>query len=85
MTLDYYSVRNSVLGYLREMFREMEVDYMSTHQEKLSLLEDVFSNATDVSELRVAFERWYADHSEDLELEHDVDELWELATLATND
>ena len=50
-----------------------------SHQEKYALLEDSFEGATDEDELRVAFERWYADHAEDLKLDYEVDELWESA------
>ena len=36
-------------------------------------------NAGDLGELRIAFERWYADHADDVNFEQDVDELWEQA------
>lgn len=64
---------------MQAMFAEMEEEMAMSHQEKYTLLEDAFENAADTDELKVAFAQWYADHAEDLSLEHEVDELWEQA------
>ena len=80
MTEDNYDeVKGSVLAHIEKLFHELEEDMAMSHQEKYSLLEDVFENASDAGELKVAFEQWFADHSEDLNLEHTVDELWDQA------
>ncbi len=76
---NYDEVKESVLAHIEKLFRELEEDMAMSHQEKYSLLEDVFENASDTGELKVAFDQWYADHSDDLNLEHTVDELWEQA------
>lgn len=73
-------IKQLVLDYIRELFEEMEEDMAMSHQEKYTLLEDAFESAADASELRVAFEQWYSDHSEDIDFEHDLDELWNQAT-----
>lgn len=77
----YDAVKQAVLSHIRDVFEEMEEGMAMSHQEKYTLLEDLFENATDSAELRVAFEQWYADHVEELSFEHDVDELWEQATM----
>lgn len=71
--------KQGILHFIQGMFEEMEEDMAMSHQEKYALLEDAFENATDMDELRVAFEQWYNDHSEDLDFEHELDELWEMA------
>lgn len=75
----YIATKQSVLQHIQQLFDEMEEDMVMSHQEKYALLEDAFENATDADELKVAFEQWYADHSEDVEFEHDMDELWDHA------
>jgi hypothetical protein len=75
----YEEVKESVLAHMQGLFEEMEEDMAMSHQEKYALLEDMFENASDADELRVAFEQWYVDHAEDLGLEHDADELWDQA------
>lgn len=72
-------IKNALLSYVTSTFEEMEESAALRHQERFALLEDSFESATDVDELRVAFEQWHSDHSEDLELEEDVDEMWEAA------
>lgn len=75
----FQKVKSSLLEHVHSVFDEMEQSAALRHQESFALLEDAFENATDVDELRVAFEQWHSDHSEDLELEQDVDEMWEAA------
>lgn len=75
----YEEVKESVLAHMQNLFHELEADMAMSHQEKYTLLEDMFENASDADELRVAFEQWYADHAEDLDLEHSVDDLWDQA------
>ena len=73
----FNKVKNALLSYVQSTFEEMEESAALRHQERFALLEDSFESATDVDELRVAFEHWHSDHSEDLELEQDVDEMWD--------
>lgn len=73
-------IKQSVLDYIRALFEEMEKEMAMSHQEKYALLEDAFENATDSNELRIAFEQWYSDHVEDVNFEHDMNELWGQAT-----
>lgn len=75
----YEEVKESVLTHMQNLFQELEADMAMSHQEKYTLLEDMFENASDADELRVAFEQWYGDHAEDLDLEHSVDDLWDQA------
>jgi hypothetical protein len=75
----YDDIKESVLGHIQSLFHELEEDMAMSHQEKYTLLEDVFENASDAEELRVAFEQWYVDHSDDLNLEYTVSELWDQA------
>lgn len=81
----YHLVKQSVLMHIRDVFAEMEEGMVTSHQSTYALLEDLFENATDVDELRVAFEQWYSDHAEDLEFEHEVDELWSQAIMAVEE
>jgi len=75
----YLEIKESVLDHIQTLFDEMEEEMAMSHQEKYALLEDSFENATDEDELKVAFEQWYAEHSEDLNLDFKVDELWDKA------
>lgn len=75
----YEEIKDAVLFHIQSLFDEMEEDMAMSHQEKYTLLEDAFENASDEDELRVAFEQWYAEHSEDLGLDFEADELWEKA------
>ncbi len=68
--------KSAVLTHIQNMFEEMESDMALSHQEKYALLEDALEQATDTDELRVAFDQWYAEHAEDLDLELEADELW---------
>ena len=78
----YESVKSAVLEYVQGLFSEMEQEMAMSHQEKYALLEDALHNATDVSELKVAFEQWYTEHSADLELEQELDDMWSQAVAA---
>ena len=75
----YEEIKEAVLIHIQSLFEEMEQEMAMSHQEKYALLEDSFESATDEDELRVAFERWYADHAEDLKLDYEVGELWDNA------
>ena len=81
----FEKMKSDVLGHMQNIFEEMEGDMKMAHQEKYTLLEDSFGQASDADELRVAFEQWYQEHSEDLELEHSSHELWEHATVPDDD
>lgn len=77
MNEDYFeNTKDAVLGYVQTMFEEMEEEMAVSHQEKYALLEDAFENATDMDELRVAFEQWYNDHVEELGLEQELADMW---------
>ena len=71
--------KNAVLGHMQSLFEELEEEMVHSHQEKYTLLEDAFESAAHEDELKVAFDQWYRDHAEELELEYNADELWELA------
>ncbi len=77
--MDHDAVKQAVLAHVESLFQEMEEEMAMSHQEKYALLEDAFENASDTDELRVAFEQWYADHAEEVNFEHEADELWEQA------
>lgn len=77
--MEFDSVKQAVLAHVDSLFQEMEEEMAMSHQEKYALLEDAFENASDVDELRVAFEQWYADHADEIDFEHEADELWEQA------
>ncbi|MBU1721160.1 hypothetical protein KKG38_00020 [Patescibacteria group bacterium] len=81
----FHKTKKSVLNHIEMIFQEIEESIMMTHQEKYTLLEDAFENANDVDELRIAFDHWYIDHAEDLDLEEDADELWGMATSLMDD
>jgi len=72
-------VKQAILDHVREIFAEIEADLARSHEERYAMLEDVLENASDTSELRVAFEQWYADHAEDLEMEYELEEMWDQA------
>lgn len=72
----FESAKESILEYVQTMFEQMEEDMAMSHQEKYALLEDAFENATDLDELRVAFEQWYNDNAEELGLDLDLEDMW---------
>lgn len=73
----FYTMKDAVLTHIQSVFEEAEQAMAMQHQEKYALLEDNCENAVDLDELRVAFEQWYRDHADDLNLEHTLDELWD--------
>lgn len=75
----YEKTKDTILSHIQALFEELEQDMAMSHQEKYALLEDAFESASDEDELKVAFERWYADHAEDLRLDYESDELWDQA------
>lgn len=81
MSEDHFDgMKQCVLDHINTLFEEIEAEMAMSHQEKFALLEDAFASAVDEDELRVAFEQWYQEHAEDLELEHSLEELWDNAT-----
>ena len=76
---NHEEIKTAVLSYIQNLFEEMEKEIAMSHQEKYALLEDAFENAVEPSELKIAFERWYADHADDVDFEQEVDEMWEQA------
>ncbi|HAZ28322.1 MAG: hypothetical protein A3G57_01605 [Candidatus Andersenbacteria bacterium RIFCSPLOWO2_12_FULL_45_8] len=77
--------KHALLSHIQNIFEEMEEDMVVSHQEKFALLEDMFDQATDIDELKVAFEQWYTEHADDLNLETDSDELWLQAMISVED
>lgn len=70
-------IKNNLLDHMRGLFEEIEEGMARTHEEKYALLEDAVSNSSDFDELRVAFEQWYLDHADDVNLEDEVEEIWD--------
>lgn len=85
MANEFRKVKKAVLSHVQSIFEEMEESMAMSHQEKYALLEDACENATDKDELRVALEQWYAEHSEDLQLDRDIDEIWDGAIALIED
>ncbi len=85
MPNEFRKVKTAVLGHVQTLFDEMEESMVMSHQEKYALLEDACENATDKDELRVALEQWYAEHSEELQMDRNVDEIWDEALGALED
>lgn len=81
----FESTKAAVLDHINKLFEQMESDVALSHQEKYALLEDAFEQATDSEELRVAFDQWYKDHANELDLEHEPDELWDQAVNGSDD
>lgn len=80
MTEDKFdSIKISLLEQIRDLFEEIESDVARSHEEKYALLEDSLEDATDIDELRVAFEQWYTDHGSEVDLGYDLDEIWDAA------
>ncbi len=71
--------KKSLLVHVQQIFEQMEEEMVMSHQEKYTLLEDVLEQASDETELRVAFDQWYIDHSEEVEFDHNSEELWDHA------
>lgn len=70
-------VKGNLLTHMRQVFSEIEQGMARTHEEKFALLEDAVTTASDFDELKVAFEQWYLDHSADVEIEYEVEEIWD--------
>jgi len=84
--IEHYSlVKSAILDHIRDMFEEIEEGVARSHEEKYALLEDALENASDVDELQVAFEQWFSDHCDELELEYELRELWDHAIARMED
>ena len=81
----YTLVKNAILSHIRETFEEIEDGLARSHEEKYALLEDALENASDVPELKVAFEQWFTDHVEELEFEYELEEMWMQAIARVED
>lgn len=80
MNEDHFEkTKEAVLTHVSALFEEIEQETALSHQEKYALLEDIMASASDVDELRVAFEQWFSEHSDDIGFEHDSDEIWDQA------
>ena len=77
--LEHGQVKQALLEYIRELFEEIETEVARSHEEKYALLEDLLGSAGDVDETKVAFEQWYVEHSDDLELDYGLEDLWDNA------
>lgn len=85
INMDYDATKQAVLAHIESLFQEMEEEMAMSHQEKYALLEDAFENASDVDELRVAFDQWYTNHTDEIDFENDADELWEQAVAGVDE
>ncbi len=81
----FEETKELVLAHIQLLFKQMEEDMVISHQEKYTLLEDSLEQASDASELRVAFDQWYSDHAEDINFEHEADDIWDHATNGDDD
>ena len=81
----FEETKGLVLAHIQQLFKQMEEDMVISHQGKYNLLEDSLEQASDTSELRVAFDQWYGDHSEEIEFEHPADDLWDHAVNGDDD
>ena len=70
-------VKGNLLQHMRKLFGEIEQGMARTHEEKFALLEDAVGTAGDFDELKVAFEQWHSDHATDVDLEYEVEEIWD--------
>lgn len=71
------TVKENLLKHMRQIFEEIEEGMARTHEEKFALLEDAVGTAGDFDELKVAFEQWHSDHAADVDLEYEVEEIWD--------
>jgi hypothetical protein len=79
MSHEFEKARTDVLSHVETLLEEIEHEIALSHQEKFALLEDSFLNASDIDELRVAFDQWYSEHAEDIGFEHTSGEMWDHA------
>ena len=75
----FEKAKTDVLSHIETLLAEIQQEIALSHQEKYALLEDAFGSASDVDELRVAFDQWYIEHSDDIGFDHNADELWDQA------
>jgi len=75
----FETAKKQLLGHVQNLFEELEQEMAFSHQEKYILLEDICENASDIDELKVAFERWYIEHEQDIRFEYSIQELWDHA------
>lgn len=68
-----------VLNHIESILVEIEQEIALSHQEKYALLEDAFGSASDIDELKVAFDQWCLEHADDIGFDHSSDELWDQA------
>ena len=76
---NHEAIRDALLDSVQTIFEQMEEEMAMSHQEKYALLEDSLDNATDVDELKVAFEQWFTTHSEEIEFEQEMEDIWQQA------
>jgi hypothetical protein len=79
MSVDFEKAKSDVLSHVESLLAEIQQEIALSHQEKYALLEDAFGGASDTDELRVAFDQWFSEHSEDIGFDHNADELWDQA------
>ncbi len=70
-------VKGNLLEHMRMLFAEIEQGMARTHEEKFALLEDAVTTASDFDELKVAFEQWHLEHATDVDLQSEVEEIWD--------
>ncbi len=75
----FESAKQLLLEHMRGLFEEIEEEIARSHEEKYALLEDAVENASDIDELKVAFEQWYSDHGTEMDFDYAVDEIWDTA------
>ena len=76
---NHEAIRDALLDHVQSIFEEMEEEMAMSHQEKYALLEDSLENATDIDELKVAFQQWYSDHSPEVEFDIEMEDIWQQA------
>lgn len=74
-------LKDALLGYIQKRFEEIEQDLAMSHQDKYAKLEDALEESVDEDELKVAFERWFHEHKDDIKINEDLEELWEQALI----
>jgi len=79
MSVEFEKAKSDVLGHIESLLEEIEQEIALSHQEKYALLEDAFGSASDVDELKVAFDQWFMEHGDDIGFDHDADEIWDHA------
>jgi len=79
MSVSFEKAQSDVLSHIESLLAEIEQEIALSHQEKYALLEDAFGGASDIDELKVAFDQWYLEHAEEIGFEHSSDELWDQA------